>query len=340
MVSSQANDRPPKPPQNGVPPAPIRLLGHSCPTTDPLTFPDDIDVGPQRYDIDETAQVGEQRRRGGPKSAQGRATVGANALRHGITSSRPVVPGEDEDARLRFSVGIRDSFQPDGEFEEECVRTIASCMWRCRRVVRFEIASITVGLGDIDADVAAYQRGRGTDMALDDLAAIVDALADRLARKGALDRLTDDDAVIDRTDALDVLRAFAPPDLDIEAFPCPGAEGSAADDAWTRRRIDGAIEHLAARADQDRVVFEAERMLTLHMEHLALEFHLERGRTYAAHLHAERALPAEQHLNAIIRYEAHLRRQIQFSLRELLTTQAGRLGYDVFIDRHRPLNWR
>ena len=65
-----------------------------------------------------------------------------NAIKHGITSNSPVIPGiEDEAAWQRHRDGIRDSLGCEGLFEEVFAERVASLTWRLYRVVRFEVTS-------------------------------------------------------------------------------------------------------------------------------------------------------------------------------------------------------
>jgi hypothetical protein len=74
---------------------------------------------------------------GGPKTDAGKAVVARNAISHGITSDRPVIPGESYDEWEAFRAGIRDSLGPVGLLEEELTDRIATGLWRRRRLDRF-----------------------------------------------------------------------------------------------------------------------------------------------------------------------------------------------------------
>jgi hypothetical protein len=81
--------------------------------------------------------------RRGPNTQRGKAASSRNAVKHGLTSDAPVIPGESLEQWRRFLAGIIASWEPVGRLEIEHAATIASLMWRRRRVPRFEVASIT-----------------------------------------------------------------------------------------------------------------------------------------------------------------------------------------------------
>ncbi len=65
-----------------------------------------------------------------------------NALKHGITSNSPVIPGmENEAAWKRHRDGIVASIEPVGGLEECLAQRVASLLWRLNRVLRYEVAA-------------------------------------------------------------------------------------------------------------------------------------------------------------------------------------------------------
>ena len=76
----------------------------------------------------------------GPRSLAGKRRVGSAALKHGLTASQTMVPGEDpvEFAGLRES--LFNSLKPLNDLEFQLVERIASLIWRIRRVTAFEVA--------------------------------------------------------------------------------------------------------------------------------------------------------------------------------------------------------
>jgi len=78
----------------------------------------------------------------GPKTEQGKAYSRLNAVKHGILASQTVIAtieGKEERRMFEETVaGLKIDFEPVGCYEEFLVQQIASCMWRYRRMMRFE----------------------------------------------------------------------------------------------------------------------------------------------------------------------------------------------------------
>ncbi len=98
---------------------------------------DDPDVGPGR-NVGRSARP--QRR--GPKTAVGKARVALNALSHGISSARVVVPGESPAEWEMSRQGIVDALAPAGPVELALAERVATAFWRLRRVAAYEAAAI------------------------------------------------------------------------------------------------------------------------------------------------------------------------------------------------------
>src|ERR1700757_3576599 len=76
----------------------------------------------------------------GPKTPEGKAVVGLNALRHGLLTRDVVLPGEDADAFEDLWNQVRASFSPVGPIEEFLVERVVNAVWRLRRLARAETA--------------------------------------------------------------------------------------------------------------------------------------------------------------------------------------------------------
>lgn len=78
-----------------------------------------------------------------PRTPAGKAAVSRNALKHGITSTHPVIPGIEQESDWRHHLdGIVASLAPEGTLEEAFAERIANLLWRLRRVTRYEVAAI------------------------------------------------------------------------------------------------------------------------------------------------------------------------------------------------------
>ena len=83
---------------------------------------------------------------GAQKTLAGKALVRLNALRHGLRSSSPVIPGEREEDWQAHRDGVRDALTPHGYLEEALAGRIALLLWFQDRLTRYERATITAAL--------------------------------------------------------------------------------------------------------------------------------------------------------------------------------------------------
>jgi len=76
----------------------------------------------------------------GPRSAEGKRRVAANALKHGLTGRQMVLPNEKPEDFDAFRSALRDDLDPRGALEEVLVGKIVADAWRLRRVPLLEAA--------------------------------------------------------------------------------------------------------------------------------------------------------------------------------------------------------
>jgi hypothetical protein len=76
----------------------------------------------------------------GPTSVAGKARSSKNALRHGLYSADPLLPGEDPELYELFVMGFYDSCDPAPGAETVLVHRLADAAWRIRRASGAEIA--------------------------------------------------------------------------------------------------------------------------------------------------------------------------------------------------------
>jgi hypothetical protein len=87
----------------------------------------------------------------GPRTPAGKARSSKNALRHGVYSVLPVVPGlEWNEDWETHRAGILKSLAPEGTLEDALAERVALCLWRLNRVHRYETAVTSVGLERIE----------------------------------------------------------------------------------------------------------------------------------------------------------------------------------------------
>lgn len=95
----------------------------------------------------------------GPTSANGKAVVAKNAVRHGVMCNTPVVPGEDPLAWEDHRAGVVESLQPVGLLELTLAEQAALLLWRMGRLARYEALSTAAGIEAVDVPAAVYEGG-------------------------------------------------------------------------------------------------------------------------------------------------------------------------------------
>ena len=78
----------------------------------------------------------------GPRTANGKKAASRNATRHGILSGRLLLDDEDAETFQDFSADLNAALRPVGALEASLVERIAVTLWRQRRLVAAETASI------------------------------------------------------------------------------------------------------------------------------------------------------------------------------------------------------
>ena len=76
----------------------------------------------------------------GPKSDQGKQRCSQNALKHGLRSKHPVIPGEDPVEYQHKLDQLRADIRPVNSIEDSLVEQIADTSWRLKRLSRIEAA--------------------------------------------------------------------------------------------------------------------------------------------------------------------------------------------------------
>jgi hypothetical protein len=89
----------------------------------------------------------------GPKTPAGKATVAGNALRNGLRTEAPVVPGERAEDWEAHREGIVGDLAPVGALEEELAGRVALYSWLSRRVARYETGATTAGLDEVEDEI-------------------------------------------------------------------------------------------------------------------------------------------------------------------------------------------
>ena len=76
----------------------------------------------------------------GPRTEAGKAKSATNALKHGLTAERAVIPGEDPAEYAAFQDRLASELGVEGALEVALVDRLASTLWRLRRIPYLETA--------------------------------------------------------------------------------------------------------------------------------------------------------------------------------------------------------
>jgi hypothetical protein len=74
----------------------------------------------------------------GPKSAEGKAVVAKNAMKHGLFTTETVIKGENQADFALFREKLLEEFDPQGAVETMLAERIVSLGWRLKRIVRIQ----------------------------------------------------------------------------------------------------------------------------------------------------------------------------------------------------------
>jgi hypothetical protein len=105
----------------------------------------------------------------GPKTAAGRRAVRLNAVKHGVSSESPVIPGVQSEAEWqKFRAAWVESLAPVGFVEEQFAEETAILWWRKQRAHRYERDAAALRLAAwtdhsawrVSADLACHGRLR------------------------------------------------------------------------------------------------------------------------------------------------------------------------------------
>src|SRR5258707_1507912 len=79
----------------------------------------------------------------GPKTPEGKAVSSMNALRHGLTASRPLLPGESQESFEELLKEYMEEYEPDGPAEIDLVHRMVVSKWREQRAWTVETAALS-----------------------------------------------------------------------------------------------------------------------------------------------------------------------------------------------------
>ncbi len=259
----------------------------------------------------------------GPKSKEGKVIVSFNAVRHGVLSTTPVIPGfEKEEDWEAHRTGVLTNLAAEGQLEIALAERIALLLWRLQRVSRYETMVIAVSHERIDESESVTAAREDLDRAKDHV-----RLVEQLPNLPRDERISGSDAV---AYILGHMEAIADVDLDDIRLPDPLQDIEDDDlemfEGWTVGLLRDTIQALATYGEMetkellDAVADKHRGFVRSHQEQL------DRAIAEVDRLRREQLLPNEDILNKVMRYEAHLNRQLNQTLHELEAMQARRQG--------------
>ena len=305
----------------------------------------------------------------GPKTTEGKANSAQNALRHGLRSDLPVLPGESPEDWEAHRAGVVRSLAPAGALESELACRVALCLWRLRRVAAYETGVTAAGLEEAAEDarrvepdpfnsssenqpVAArlekarkeLEKKRGRVSLWEGSFALIRELADLPDAA----EVCGDDAYGVLVDVASVLPTAEDEAFDVEDEAFLARLGVPADEVhdawnwegWTAGMVRRAVDQMArqfktdpakllAKALKAREEVQAEgkkETRRLGQEVRLLE---KKVQEKEARLRQKRILPEDKTLDKVVRYEAHVGRQLLQALHTLERLQKTRAGEDV-----------
>jgi hypothetical protein len=272
--------------------------------------------------------------KGGPNTAEGKAAVAQNAVTHGIFSQAPVVQGvESEEEWEQHREGVIASLSPVGTLEETLAERAALLLWRQARVARFEMYCIERWQQEIPDDLKfRYQLEVGTtspeartNCSPAQIRAVHQQRQQFLLLLRRFPELSDD-AFLTYEEAESIGTAFlrqagAKEDMGLDAEP-----GEQPEDL-PRVRVGVLREGLRTIARRAGLHIAELWALTAQQAIADAAWQAERAERLEGYFpvyHAYRVVPREEELQKVMRYEAHLSRELARLLKDFHALQKAR----------------
>lgn len=269
--------------------------------------------------------------RRGPKTEAGKALVSLNAVRHGALSMTPVIPGlENEEDWEVHRAGVLESLDAAGHLEQAMTELIALRLWQLQRLARYQREMAAVAQEQVEDDLAKQRRFSSSEPeSIEEARDEVRSARRSVRLLEGLDQLPDD-ACLSGEDAAAIFQAIRDvfSDEDRDSIPTPASDDGAEeeDEDWTAGRVRQGIADVAARVgwDIDRLLEAAAEWPRWQLKDKREE--LRRLVRKVDQMRRERLLPDEKIMERIVRYEAHVSRQLYQAMHELEALQARRQG--------------
>jgi hypothetical protein len=277
---------------------------------------------------------------GGPKTEEGKEVVRWNAIRHGIRSPVPVVPGVEEKADWEeHRDRILESLSPEGHLEFVLAERVALLSWRLHRVIRYETEAVALYQERVEDDLAKERRFESGPEHPEAVRSNAKSDRDdhRLLKRFAK---MEDEKVLSYFEAdlviwgaMECAEKVAEGEIDpeellgsISVSGLPDSDSWEGYKGWTAGLVREVIEKIAQATDEepDELLKAATRDAWFKMERTKLE--AEKVERDLQRMSRERLLPDEKTLEKVARYEAHLSRGLYKALHELEALQVRRTG--------------
>jgi hypothetical protein len=287
------------------------------------------------------AQNAQSSTAGGPNTQEGKEVVRWNATRHGISSPKPVVPGlEKQEDWESHRDGIMEYLSPVGHLEVTLAERVSLLSWRLHRVTRYETGAIATSQETIEDNI--HDRDRFLSAIRHEGLESTHPVDIRFEAKhykqahSALRRFPSlgPDKTLKGTDASSVVwsvlmeaKKAAGREIDVEVLDLPGVPEDAMIEELPAMKVAdvrGCVEAIAAHAslNPDELLEAATYEAGCEARHAAIR--KEDVEREISRKIRERTLPDEKTLEKIVRYEAHLSRQLYHALHELENLQKYR----------------
>lgn len=283
---------------------------------------------------------------GGPATESGKAVSKHNAVRHGIRSPEPVIPGmesaEDWEAHRG---GTLESISPVGHLEGTLAERIALLSWRLHRVARYETETLAVSMGKVEDDLRERRRSdfsaRGPVHPED----VLEAPKEARRTERLLKKLYEypDDRKLSGSDAGAIINAVvgrveeeeSVDDLTFPGVPeWAGVDGDIAEwDGWTAGLVRECLSLIASTSGEDLEELMEGAKTEARLDVISAKREAERVEAELDNMRRQRLLPDEPTLEKVSRYEAHLSRLFFKSLHELEALQKHRTGGEAPLAR-------
>ena len=268
-----------------------------------------------------------------PTSNVGTALARFNALRHGITSTAPVIPGvESVEEWGAHREAIVDAVAPQGGMESMLAERIAILSWRIQRVARYECSAIAAGRERVEFDYARSQERTDNPPTV---AEAEHRLEDARRCLAIIESLleTPPDTRLATVDAEKILEDLAESADALVEDLVAGIEEAEGAGPWSAGRLLAVFQAIA---DRDGDAFsDLLGTAVSRARGIAAGWELEVARIGAEidRMREERLLPDAATLDRIIRHEGSLNRMLYQAVNQLEAMQSRRTGAPIALHR-------